>query len=99
MYRRTFENNIPRFIFELPILNIFLGVIPGTTSIVHKGSHENSGEGSYDKKSAYSYLNRTIESFPYGSDFCNLMEEAGFKSAAARPLTFGIATLYSGEKR
>jgi len=50
------------------------------------------------KKSAYSYLNRTIESFPYGEAFCSLMEEAGFKKITAYPLTFGVATLYVGEK-
>lgn len=50
------------------------------------------------KKSAYSYLNRTIESFPYGKAFCTLMNEAGFQEAKAHPLTMGVATLYIGEK-
>ena len=47
---------------------------------------------------AYQYLNRTIESFPYGSDFLKLLDEAGFKSTKAHPLTFGVATIYEGEK-
>ena len=47
---------------------------------------------------AYHYLNRTIESFPYGSDFLKLLDEAGFKSTKAHPLTFGVATIYEGEK-
>lgn len=51
------------------------------------------------KKMAYSYLNRTIESFPYGDSFCKLMEEAGFSTPTAIPLTFGVATLYVGVKR
>lgn len=47
---------------------------------------------------AYRYLNKTVEAFPYGDAFCRLMREAGFAQAEALPLTFGIATLYIGEK-
>ncbi|MCI5052206.1 MAG: ubiquinone/menaquinone biosynthesis methyltransferase [Simkaniaceae bacterium] len=47
---------------------------------------------------AYVYLNQTIESFPYGKEFCNLMLDTGFSSVVARPLTFGVATLYTGYK-
>jgi len=50
------------------------------------------------KKSAYCYLNQTVESFPYGDDFCALMKEAGLVKVRAEPLTFGVATLYIGEK-
>lgn len=49
-------------------------------------------------KEAYSYLNETIETFPHGKAFCKLLEEAGFKNVQAYPLTFGIATLYQGDK-
>lgn len=49
-------------------------------------------------KFAYRYLNETIETFPYGKDFCSLMENAGFKNVSSRPLTFGVVTLYQGEK-
>lgn len=47
---------------------------------------------------AYRYLNQTIETFPYGQDFCDLMLEAGFSQAEAVPLTGGIATIYRGVK-
>ena len=50
-------------------------------------------------RSAYRYLNQTIEAFPYGKAFCNLLEQAGFVQVTATPLTAGIATLYSGDKR
>ena len=49
-------------------------------------------------KYAYQYLNETVESFPYGDDFCNLMKEAGFLRVESTPLTFGIATIYQGDK-
>ena len=47
---------------------------------------------------AYRYLNTSIEAFPYGSSFCNLLEEAGFTSVQAHPVSFGIATIYEGTK-
>lgn len=50
------------------------------------------------EKSAYRYLNQTIEAFPSGEDFLSLMREAGFTNAVAYPMTFGVATLYVGEK-
>lgn len=49
-------------------------------------------------KYAYSYLNETVEAFPYGKDFEDLMIQAGFVSVQSTPLTFGIATIYQGDK-
>lgn len=48
--------------------------------------------------SAYPYLNRTVESFPYGNVFCTMMREVGFERVEATPLTFGIASIYQGDK-
>ena len=48
---------------------------------------------------AYKYLNTSIEAFPYGEDFCNLMKNAGFESVTAHPVTFGIATIYEACKQ
>lgn len=52
---------------------------------------------SHNRK-AYRYLNNTVESFPYGEAFCDRIKKAGFYRVKAYPLTFGIATLYVGEK-
>lgn len=49
-------------------------------------------------KSSYEYLNQTIESFPYGDDFLELLKEAGFSDCKAYPILGGITTLYTGEK-
>jgi demethylmenaquinone methyltransferase/2-methoxy-6-polyprenyl-1,4-benzoquinol methylase len=49
-------------------------------------------------KDAYTYLNQTVEDFPYGENFLTLMRNAGFKNLKMIPLTFGIATLYIGDK-
>lgn len=47
---------------------------------------------------AYRYLNRTIETFPSGESFCAIMREAGFEKVKATPLTFGIASIYQGDR-
>lgn len=48
--------------------------------------------------SAYSYLPDSIKVFPHGKAFLQLMEQGGFKNYSAKKLTFGIASLYIGEK-
>ncbi len=47
---------------------------------------------------AYKYLNKTVETFPYGETFCEKIKRAGFYRVKAYPMTFGVATLYVGEK-
>lgn len=47
---------------------------------------------------AYSYLNKTIETYPHGAQFVELMRQAGFFDVKCRPLTFGIVSLYTGIK-
>ncbi len=50
-------------------------------------------------RSAYTYLNRTVETFPYGEEFCDLMRDAGFNnSVSTREFTYGISTAYHGTK-
>ncbi|MCH7783323.1 class I SAM-dependent methyltransferase [candidate division KSB1 bacterium] len=49
-------------------------------------------------KFAYRYLNQTVEEFPYGREFCRMIEKAGFSNVYEKPLTFGISTIYCGEK-
>ncbi len=49
-------------------------------------------------RSAYSYLNQTIEHFPCGKEFCSLMKEAGFSRLKMVPMNLGSVTLYIGDK-
>ena len=49
-------------------------------------------------KQAYHYLNQSVETFPYGRDFCQLLETAKFENLKAYSLSGGIATLYVGDK-
>ncbi len=50
-------------------------------------------------KDAYTYLNQSVEDFPYGEKFLGMMKNAGFTNLSAMPLTFGIAMLYIGDKK
>ncbi|MCP4724184.1 MAG: ubiquinone/menaquinone biosynthesis methyltransferase, partial [bacterium] len=49
-------------------------------------------------KYAYNYLNRTVETFPYGDAFRSLMNNAGFFDLRSKSLTLGVATIYTGVK-
>lgn len=48
--------------------------------------------------SAYTYLPDSVSTFPSGKDFTEILREAGFKNTRSIPLTFGIASIYTGEK-
>jgi demethylmenaquinone methyltransferase/2-methoxy-6-polyprenyl-1,4-benzoquinol methylase len=47
---------------------------------------------------AYKYLNKTIETFPYGEEFIEIMKTAGFSNCSRKSMTFGAVTLYQGKK-
>ncbi len=49
-------------------------------------------------RSAYRYLNETMETFPAGEKFCGMLRRAGFRKAKAHPQTGGMVTIYTGEK-
>ena len=49
-------------------------------------------------KNAYGYLNETVETFPYGDSFCKILDLVGYDNVNAQPLTFGVATIYQGDK-
>ena len=48
--------------------------------------------------SAYTYLPESVEAFPEGQNFLNVMKKVGFKNEKDRPLTFGISSLYTAVK-
>ena len=47
---------------------------------------------------AYTYLPESVMAFPQGKEFTGILERCGFRQAQARKLTFGITSLYTGEK-
>jgi len=49
--------------------------------------------------SAYTYLPESVNAFPDGKAFLNILDELGFKETKWIPLTFGISSIYWGKKR
>jgi len=47
---------------------------------------------------AYSYLYESVQAFPDGDDFVNILSKTGYKSNQCKPLTLGICSIYSGQK-
>jgi demethylmenaquinone methyltransferase/2-methoxy-6-polyprenyl-1,4-benzoquinol methylase len=47
---------------------------------------------------AYQYLQQSILAFPEGNVFLGIMEKAGFKNVYLKKLSFGICTIYCGNK-
>lgn len=48
--------------------------------------------------SAYSYLPESVNAFPDGEDFLNVLRKAGFTETKAIPQTLGIASIYISKK-
>ncbi len=49
-------------------------------------------------RQAYRYLNESIEAFHPASEFCGLMRQVGFVQVLATPVTWGVASIYRGQK-
>ena len=66
---------------------LYMNVIaPGVGKIVAKN------------KDAYQYLNDSVQRFPEGEAFLQILNGAGFKKTYLKSLTFSIATIYCGTK-
>jgi len=46
-------------------------------------------------KNAYDYLPESAAKFPYGKNFCNILQKNGFNTAIDNPVAFGISTIYT----
>ena len=49
-------------------------------------------------KDAYSYLSESANSFPFGQAFNNILQKNGFTHTKHKPVTFGVATIYTASK-
>jgi len=47
---------------------------------------------------AYRHLNQSVENFPYGVGFCDIMRTVGFENIKEERLTLGVASIYQGHK-
>ena len=48
---------------------------------------------------AYAYLPESVEAFPEGKAFTDILEKIGYTEVKARLVSGGIATIYSGIKK
>ena len=64
----------------------FKNILPGLGRLISKD------------KSAYTYLPESVEVFPDGTDFINILNKVGYKDTACKPLTFGISSIYTARK-
>lgn len=49
-------------------------------------------------RGAYTYLPESVMRFPQGQAFLDILSTCGFRNVRRQKLTFGIASLYTGEK-
>jgi demethylmenaquinone methyltransferase/2-methoxy-6-polyprenyl-1,4-benzoquinol methylase len=47
---------------------------------------------------AYTYLPESVNAFPDGEQFISIMKKTGFSDCTWQPLSFGIASIYTGKK-
>ena len=76
---------------SLPIVkqvyNFYMGVVsPGLGRLFSKN------------KTAYQYLNDSVQKFPEGKDFIAILEKTGFSNSSFKRLSLGICSIYTSEK-
>ncbi|MBL7702591.1 MAG: bifunctional demethylmenaquinone methyltransferase/2-methoxy-6-polyprenyl-1,4-benzoquinol methylase UbiE [Ferruginibacter sp.] len=49
-------------------------------------------------RNAYQYLDESIQKFPEGKNFVNILDNLGYKNTYFKPLSLGICSIYCGEK-
>ncbi len=64
----------------------FKYILPGIGRLLSKDS------------SAYTYLPASVEAFPYGKAFTDVMESCGYSETSIHKLTLGVASIYRGVK-
>jgi demethylmenaquinone methyltransferase / 2-methoxy-6-polyprenyl-1,4-benzoquinol methylase len=75
-----------RFPFKQLYNFYFKAILPKIGRMVSKDS------------SAYTYLPESVEAFPDGEAFENVLKKVGFKDTACKSLTFGISSIYTARK-
>jgi demethylmenaquinone methyltransferase/2-methoxy-6-polyprenyl-1,4-benzoquinol methylase len=75
-----------RFPFKQLYNVYFKAVLPKIGSIISKD------------RSAYTYLPESVAAFPDGKKFEDILTRVGFKNTTCKSLTFGISSIYTGQK-
>ncbi len=81
------EFSRPKNFFFKAFYNLYMKIItPGVGKLIAKN------------KDAYKYLNESVQKFPEGENFIDILIKAGYKSAYYKTLTLGICSIYCGNK-
>ena len=81
------EFSKPKGVFFRSLFNFyFFNILPFLGKLVSKHS------------SAYTYLPESVDAFPAGKDFADIMMRCGFRAVEVNTVTGGIATIYTGVK-
>lgn len=48
---------------------------------------------------AYTYLPESVQAFPDGKNFLQVLDKVGFKNTICKPLTLGISSIYVAQKK
>lgn len=82
------EFSKPKQVAFKGIYNLYMKIVaPGFGKLIAKNAE------------AYQYLNDSVQRFPEGRAFVEIMNEAGFKQTYSKALTMGICTIYCGSKK
>ena len=58
----------------------------------------NMGKLFSKNRSAYQYLDESIQKFPEGKDFIKILDNLGYINTQCKPLSLGICSIYHGKK-
>jgi demethylmenaquinone methyltransferase/2-methoxy-6-polyprenyl-1,4-benzoquinol methylase len=75
---------------KFPFKNIynfyFKAILPKIGRLISKDS------------SAYTYLPESVQAFPDGEEFIGILKDVGYTNTLCKTQTFGISTIYVGQK-
>ena len=81
------EFSQPKTILVKPLYKIYMNVVaPGMGKLFSKN------------RDAYKYLDESIKKFPEGKNFTIILDNLGYINTYCKPLSFGICSIYCGEK-
>ena len=73
-------------------------VVKGFYNFYMKSISPNVAKIFSKNKNAYAYLDASIQKFPEGKNFTDILEKVGYKNIVNKPLSLGICSIYCGTK-
>jgi len=81
------EFSKPRTVLVKKLYQLYMNVVaPGMGKLFSKN------------RNAYKYLDESIKKFPEGQNFTTILDNLGYTNTYCKPLSFGICSIYCGEK-